>query len=136
MGMVLMQQEVLAQIVGLAQTTLPVAGTVYNVNSALGQSGIIGIKTGSGLNFGANFLFAAAATVDGQQVTLYGCVMGQPTLDAAFSEAEALIGTMQSALRVRQVIARNDVVGASRPRGEATRTWWRPPMRRWSSGRA
>lgn len=112
MGMAAMQQEVLAQIVSLPQATLPVAGAVYNVNAALGQSGIIGIKTGSGLNLGANFLFAAAATVDGQPLTLYGCLMGQPTLDAAFNEAEALIGTMQSALRVRRVIARDDVVGA------------------------
>ena len=112
MGMAAMQQEVLAQIVGLPETTLPVAGTVYNVNAALGQSGIIGIKTGSGLNVGANFLFAAAATIDGRQLTLYGCVMGQPTLDEAFSEAEALIGTMRDALRVRQVVSVYDVVGA------------------------
>lgn len=112
MGMAAMQLEVLAQIVNLPQTVLPVAGTVYNVNAALGQNGIIGIKTGSGLNLGANFLFAATATIDGQQLTLFGCVMGQPTLDSAFREAEALISTMQAALRVRQVVARNAVVGA------------------------
>lgn len=112
MGMAAMQQPVLAQIVGLPEATLPVAGTVYNVNAALGQSGIIGIKTGSGLNLGADFLFAADATIDGRQLTLYGCVMGQPTLDAAFTEAEALIGSMRDALRVRQVVAVYDVVGA------------------------
>jgi serine-type D-Ala-D-Ala carboxypeptidase (penicillin-binding protein 5/6) len=112
MGMAAMRHEVLAQIVNLPETTLPVAGTVYNVNAALGENGIIGIKTGSGLNSGANFLFAAAATVDGQQLTLYGCIMGQPTLRAAFNQAEALIGTLKAALRVRQVIARKDVVGA------------------------
>ena len=111
LGMAAMQQDVLAQVVGLPQAVLPVAGTVYNVNSALGQSGIIGIKTGSGLNLGATFLFAASATVDGQPLTLYGCVMGQPTLDAAFNAAEALIGAMQPALSVRKVVARYDVAG-------------------------
>ena len=111
MGMAAMQQEVLAQIVNLPQTTLPVAGTLYNVNSVLGQSGIVGIKTGSGLNFGANFLFAATATVDDAVVTLYGCVMGQPTLDAAFHEAEVLIAVMKDAISVHLVIKRNDVVG-------------------------
>jgi D-alanyl-D-alanine carboxypeptidase (penicillin-binding protein 5/6) len=111
MGMAAMQEEVLAQIVSLPEATLPVAGTVYNVNYALGQSGIIGIKTGSGLNSGANFLFAAAATIGGLPLTLYGSVMGQPTLDAAFTEAESLIGAMQAALTVRKVIAQNDVVG-------------------------
>ena len=114
MGMAAMQQEVLAQIVNEAQTALPVAGIVYNVNAALGQSGIVGIKTGSGLDSGANFLFAAAATIDGQPLTLLGGVMGQPTLDAAFTEAKALIGAMQAALSVDKVIARNDVVGAYR----------------------
>jgi serine-type D-Ala-D-Ala carboxypeptidase (penicillin-binding protein 5/6) len=111
MGMALMQHEVLAQIVNEAQTALPVAGTVYNVNSSLGQSGIVGIKTGSGLDSGANFLFAAAATVDGQPLTLFGGIMGQPTLDAAFTEARALIGAMRAALSVRKVIA-HDAVGA------------------------
>src|SRR4029077_18086266 len=114
MGMAAMQQEVLAQIVNEAQTTLPVAGIVYNVNAALGQSGIIGIKTGSGLDSGANFLFAAAATVDGHPLTLFGGIMGQPTLDAAFTEARALIGAMQAALIVDKAVARNDVVGEYR----------------------
>jgi D-alanyl-D-alanine carboxypeptidase (penicillin-binding protein 5/6) len=111
-GIAAMQQQVLAEIVQLEQTTLPVAGVVYNVNAALGQSGIIGIKTGSGLNSGANFLFAASASADGHDVTLFGAVMGQPTLDAAFKAAERLIASMQSAVRVRQLVARNESVGA------------------------
>jgi D-alanyl-D-alanine carboxypeptidase (penicillin-binding protein 5/6) len=114
LGIAAMQQEVFAQIVNEAQTDLPVAGTVYNVNAALGQNGIIGIKTGSGLDSGANFLFAAALNVDGQQLTLYGGVMGLPTLAAAFNEAKALIATMRDAVRVRQVVTRNGVVGAYR----------------------
>jgi serine-type D-Ala-D-Ala carboxypeptidase (penicillin-binding protein 5/6) len=112
LGLAAMQQDVVAQIVSLPQSTLPVAGTVYNVNSALGVNGIVGIKTGFGLNLGANFLFAAAARIDGEPVTLVGCLMGQQTLDAAFTGAEALIGAMKSALRVRLVVARGGVVGS------------------------
>jgi D-alanyl-D-alanine carboxypeptidase (penicillin-binding protein 5/6) len=111
LGIAAMRQDVIAQIVGLPVATLPVAGIVYNVNYALGQSGIIGIKTGFGFNLGANFLFAAAATIDGQQVTLFGCLMGQPTLDAAFKEAEVLIGTMKDTVRVRRVVAKGGAVG-------------------------
>jgi D-alanyl-D-alanine carboxypeptidase (penicillin-binding protein 5/6) len=107
--MAAMQQAVLAQIVSLPQTTLPVAGIVYNVNGVLGQNGIVGIKTG--VNAGANFLFAAAATIDGHALTLYGCVMGQPTLDTAFNAAEALIVTMENAVKVRPIVSRNDAVG-------------------------
>jgi len=110
LGMEAMKQEVFAQIVQMAQADLPVAGRVYNVNAALGQSGIIGIKTGSGLAEGANFLFAADATIDGQSVRLYGCVMGLPTLARAFAAAKTLIASMQANLHVRRIIAKNQAV--------------------------
>ena len=110
LGMAAMQQSTFAAIVGLAQADLPVVGTVYNVDAVLGQSGIIGIKTGSGFNLGANFLFAARVTVDGRQIVIYGCVMGQPTLAIAFSRAQTLIAAIQPALHVRRVIARNQTV--------------------------
>ncbi|HKB34660.1 MAG TPA: hypothetical protein VKF16_12430 [Candidatus Dormibacteraeota bacterium] len=110
LGMTAMKQEVFAQVVGMASAELPVAGTVYNVDGVLGQSGIVGIKTGSGLNTGANFLFAATISVDGIPITFYGCVMGQPTLDDTFAAAKKLIGAMQSALHVRKVIVKNQTV--------------------------
>jgi D-alanyl-D-alanine carboxypeptidase (penicillin-binding protein 5/6) len=110
LGMEAMKEDVFAQIVAMAQVDLPVAGTVFNVDSVLGQSGIIGIKTGSGLADGANFLFAAEAPVDGVPLTMFGCVMGQPTLAVAFAAAKALIASMRSNLHVRRVIARTDAV--------------------------
>jgi len=110
LGVVAMKQEVFAQVVGMGQAQLPVAGIVYNVDSVLGQSGIVGIKTGSGLSTGANFLFAATVPVDGQQITVYGCVMGLATLDAAFTSAKGLIASAQTALHVRRVIARNQSI--------------------------
>ena len=88
------------------------AGVKYNVDYVLGQSGIVGIKTGSGLDLGANFLFAATATVDSHPITLYGCVMGQPTLDLAFNSAKALIASMLPVLHVRRVVSLNQSVGA------------------------
>jgi D-alanyl-D-alanine carboxypeptidase (penicillin-binding protein 5/6) len=110
LGMEAMKQEVFAEIVGMAQADLPIAGRVYNVDGVLGQSGIIGIKTGSGLAEGANFLFAADASIDGQSVRLYGCVMGLPTLARAFASAKSLIASMLANLHVRRVIAKNQAV--------------------------
>jgi D-alanyl-D-alanine carboxypeptidase (penicillin-binding protein 5/6) len=110
LGMAAMKQEVFAQVVGMGSADLPVAGTVYNVDSVLGQSGIVGIKTGSGLNSGANFLFAATISVDGVPITFFGCVMGQSTLDDSFAAAKKLIGTMQSGLHVRKVLVKNQTV--------------------------
>lgn len=111
LGMVAMENPVFARIVAMGQVDLPVAGTRYNVNGALAQNGIIGIKTGSGLNTGANFLFAANATVDSHTIVVYGCVMGQATLDAAFAAGKQLIKAMSVALHVRRVLERNETVG-------------------------
>ena len=109
-GMAAMRDPVFAAIVATPQVDLPVAGTVYNVNGVLGQSGIVGIKTGSGLNTGANFLFAAKATVDGHEIVIYGCLMGQPSLAAAFAGAQRLIGAMSPVLHVRRILSRNESV--------------------------
>ncbi len=110
LGMAAMEDDVFAQIVAMGQADLPVAGTVYNVNAALGQSGIVGIKTGSGLNTGANFLFAANVTADNKTVVVYGCVMGQPTLAIAFAAAQSLLAGVAAVLHVRRVITLNQTV--------------------------
>ncbi|MHB8612863.1 MAG: D-alanyl-D-alanine carboxypeptidase family protein [Candidatus Dormibacteraceae bacterium] len=110
LGVVAMKQDVFAQVVGMGSAVIPVAGTVFNVDTVLGQSGIIGIKTGSGFNTGANFLFAAKISVDGVPIMFYGCVMGQATLDDTFAAAKNLIGAMQAGLHVRHVIARNQTI--------------------------
>ena len=121
LGIVAMQNDVFVKVVALGQVNLPLAGTVYNVNSVLGKDGILGIKTGSGLNSGANFLFAANASIDGHTIVLYGCVMGLPTLDIAFSSARALIAAMSAALHVRRVIYRNQSIATyTTPWGDQT----------------
>jgi D-alanyl-D-alanine carboxypeptidase (penicillin-binding protein 5/6) len=110
LGVTAMKQEVFAQVVGMGQAQLPVAGIVYNVDAVLGQSGIVGMKTGSGLNTGANFLFAANVTVDGREIMVFGCVMGQLTLATAFASAQSLIASMQTALHIRREITRNQTI--------------------------
>jgi D-alanyl-D-alanine carboxypeptidase (penicillin-binding protein 5/6) len=112
LGMIAMKQDVLAQIVAISSAKLPVAGTVYNVDYALGQSGIIGIKTGSGFNVGANFLFAASVTVGGFTKIVFGCVMGQPTLDDAFAAAKLLIAAVQPNLTVKRILSKYQSVGS------------------------
>lgn len=121
LGMAAMKDAVFASVVSKPQADLPVAGTVYNVDSVLGQSGIAGIKTGSGLNTGANFLYAAKLLVDGHQILIFGCVMGQPTLSAAFAAAKSLIAAMTPALHVRRVITQNQSIATyTTPWGNAT----------------
>lgn len=121
LGIAAMKQEVFAQVVAMSQAQLPVAGNVYNVDAVLGQQGIVGMKTGSGFSTGDNFLFAAVLPVDGHSITMFGCVMGQASLAAAFSAAKMLLAAMQAALHVRRVIARNQTVATySTPWGPQT----------------
>jgi len=110
LGREAMKNEVFAQVVSMPQAEIPVAGTVYNVDAVLGHQGIAGIKTGSGLNSGANFLFAANVQVDGHPLVLYGCVMGQPTLEIAFAGAETLIGAVSQSLHVKRVVEKNQSI--------------------------
>ena len=105
---------VLARIVAQAQADLPVAGTIYNVNYALGGDGIIGIKTGSAPRAGACFLFAALRREPGPTVTILGAILGEPTLDDAFEASRNLIAAVASGLRVVRAVTANQPVGAYR----------------------
>ena len=104
---VVMANPLLRQIVAMPQVTLPVAGTVYNYDYALGHDGIIGVKTGSTTIAGGNFLFAATRVVAGRSVTVFGAVLGatgvQP-LTAALDYGERLASAAFSQLRVATVL--------------------------------
>src|SRR5258708_33745302 len=110
LGVAAMQQDAFSPILGMAQVEMPVVGVVYSTDHVLGQNGIFGIKTGSGFSTGANFLFGATVTVDGKPIVVFGCVMGQPTLDVAFATAKVLIASLQATLHIRQVITRNQTI--------------------------
>jgi serine-type D-Ala-D-Ala carboxypeptidase (penicillin-binding protein 5/6) len=116
MGQVALDHPVLADVVQRAQATLPVAGTVYNVNYVLGQEGILGIKTGNITAGGAIYLFAAAGQLAaGGTATLVGAVQGLPTLDAAFGAAKALLRAGRAGLRSVHVVSRDQTVGRYQP---------------------
>ncbi|MDQ6710797.1 MAG: D-alanyl-D-alanine carboxypeptidase [Candidatus Dormibacteraeota bacterium] len=109
---VAMAQPVLAAVVAEKQAALPVAGVVNNLDTLLGQNGIIGIKTGHTDQAGGCFLMAADLKPDGQPVRVYGALLGQPNqLPGAFAATTALITALTPALHLRPVAARGDVVG-------------------------
>jgi serine-type D-Ala-D-Ala carboxypeptidase (penicillin-binding protein 5/6) len=106
------------QIVAMPQVTLPVAGVAYNVNSALGRDGIVGVKTGSTSQAGGCLSFAAVRTVAGRQVTIVGVVLGvqataaQPSeLGAVISASQNLLASVGGDLEHVQVVAPGAVLG-------------------------
>ncbi|MDD2234262.1 MAG: D-alanyl-D-alanine carboxypeptidase [Desulfitobacteriaceae bacterium] len=76
---VAMEDPIFREIVAMPQVTLPVAGTVYNVNYMLGKHGIVGIKTGSTLDAGGCFVSAAPIVAGKEKHYIIAAVLGQKT---------------------------------------------------------
>lgn len=107
-----MANPVLAEIVGQKEATLPLMGPVSNFDTAIGQSGIVGIKSGN-LPSGASFLFAGSEQVaGGQMVMVYGAVLGLPGPSDTFSAARALLDSVRANLRTVTIVSRGQVVGS------------------------
>lgn len=112
LGTVAMKNAVIADIVGQADATLPVAGKVYNVNGVLGTDGIVGVKTGNVVEVGAVYLAAATHELaGGRKLLIYAAVQGLPTRDESFTTARALLATMRQSLQLQRVVSREQVVG-------------------------
>jgi D-alanyl-D-alanine carboxypeptidase (penicillin-binding protein 5/6) len=115
LGRTAMLQPVFAQIVAQSQATLPVAGVVHNLDTLLGQGGVVGIKTGHTDQAGGCFVMAADLTIDGIAVRVYGAVMGQPNdLAGAFKATSALLQGLVPALHAHTVVHSNDVIARYR----------------------
>ncbi len=116
LGQAALDDPVLAGIVQQEQVTLPVAGLQVNVNYALGKDGIFGIKTGNTPSGGAIYLFAGNVQMaGGTEVYLVGALQGLPTLEAAFTAAEALLAAAPGSLRTLDVVSGGETVGRYDP---------------------
>jgi D-alanyl-D-alanine carboxypeptidase (penicillin-binding protein 5/6) len=106
-----MRLPVFAQIVAQPQATLPVAGVVHNLDTLLGHSGVVGIKTGHTDQAGGCFVFAADVVIDGGPVRIYGAVLGQPNaLTGAFAATSALLQAIAPVLERRSLVRKGDPV--------------------------
>lgn len=86
---VAMADRAFQEIVALPQATLPVAGTVYNVNAMLGKHGVVGIKTGSSTPAGGNFVSATPVIDGGQKHFIIAAVLGQKSYQSLQSAFDA-----------------------------------------------
>jgi D-alanyl-D-alanine carboxypeptidase (penicillin-binding protein 5/6) len=111
----LMKDPVFVAIVGSKSVTLPVAGSLDNVNELLGVDGIIGIKTGFTEDAGGNLAFAAQRETAGQQINVVGVVMGQPDRPAAFTATRTLLNSLNQYLQLMRVVPVGQPVGTVKP---------------------
>lgn len=106
-----MALPVFRHIVRMPQVVLPVAGKTFNVNYFLGQSGIIGIKTGTTAASGGCYVFAARRPVGHQTALMIGAVLGQggvKPLFTALRAGRALINAASHALKPVAVLRRGE----------------------------
>jgi D-alanyl-D-alanine carboxypeptidase (penicillin-binding protein 5/6) len=100
-------------IVAMAQVTLPVGGVQYNVNYDLGQSGIIGVKTGSTNQAGGCYVAAAYRTIGSQRLLVIATVLGQggvQILQSALNAGKAMLNASPSILTIATVVQRGRTV--------------------------
>lgn len=100
---VAMSDPVFREIVAMPQATLPVAGTVYNVNSLLGKHGIAGIKTGSSSSAGGCFVSATPIGIGTEAHYIIGVVLGQKTdqpLHSALTENAKMLDEVRSGFKL------------------------------------
>ncbi len=106
-----MDQPVIAQIAAQKAASLPVVGTVYNVNRLLGSNGVIGIKTGNTEEAGGCYMFAAKRSINGQDFTVVGVILGAPSLSTSLHDAPGLIDSTFANIQTKQVIKKGQQYG-------------------------
>jgi serine-type D-Ala-D-Ala carboxypeptidase (penicillin-binding protein 5/6) len=116
-----------AEIVAQPKATLPVAGTVTNYNTLVGQDGIVGVKTGSTDEAGGCLVWAAVVEVGSSKLTIVGAVLGQPGADtpaqlaSVFTATRPLVRAAAAALAVHTVVQAGQPVATVRgPLGAST----------------
>ena len=98
-----MEDPAFREIVAMPQATLPVAGTVYNVNGMLGKHGVVGIKTGSTSAAGGNFVSATPVIAGNKTHYIVAVVLGQHTvqsLKSALDENVKILDQVRSEFKL------------------------------------
>lgn len=122
LGLLAAQNPVLMEIAGQGSVTLPVAGTVRNYDTVLGQSSIDGLKTGSSSADPGAFIFTATAQIGGQPIRISGAVMGAPDLNTALHDGVQLAASAEQGFEQIMVAQRGQTVGTLRTAWGASAT--------------
>ena len=107
-GQKVMENPVLAEIVGLKSRTIPVAGIINNTNQLLGVDGIVGIKTGY-IGDASGYCLISAYYLNDHIVTL--AILNAPTRAASFSVSQEIIESLQANFNETRVVSAGEQVG-------------------------
>lgn len=115
LGRAALDNKTLAEIVSQRQANIAVAGNIDNVNYLLGNSGVIGIKTGNTDQAGGCYLFAAEKEIDGQTIKIIGSVLGAPNLGVAINDSLPLLDTASKNFETKVIAKKGQVFGSLSP---------------------
>lgn len=113
-GQKVLENPVLAEIVGKKTAVIPVAGEVHNTNSLLGINNIVGIKTGY---IGDASGYCLVTGYKEQEHIITTALLGADTREISFNESLNLVKTTQEMLKPQRLIAKDQIVGYYD-------TWW------------
>jgi D-alanyl-D-alanine carboxypeptidase (penicillin-binding protein 5/6) len=120
LGILALQNPVIAKIVNTKQAVIPVSGTIINTNRLLGQSGIVGIKTGNTAEAGGCYLYAAKHEVAGREIVIVGAVLGGPSLFQAMVNSQQTLESTKVVFTEVVVIKKGQVLASYRAPWGAT----------------
>lgn len=113
LGESILLNDVMSQIIAQTSADIPVAGTIKNVNFALGVEGINGIKTGNTDEAGGCFLVSAAHTFpNGQKIVAVAAIMGAPNLYTALQDSLPLLKSTYAGFGQIRIANKGDAVGS------------------------
>jgi len=103
-----LENPVLAEIVGAKEYTVPVAGLIANTNKLLGQNGITGVKTGY-IGEESGYCLVSAYAYEGHNVTV--ALLGAPSREESFETSRTAILKLQEELVLSKVVSAGQEVG-------------------------
>lgn len=113
LGIIAMQHPVIAEIVGQKNATVPVAGTIPNVNRLLGYEGVNGIKTGNSDEARGCLMFSVKHELaTGKEVTIVGAIVGSPSVNKAIQDAVPLIQAAKAKFSVENIVRTGQSFGS------------------------
>ncbi len=115
-GARLMENPVLAEIVGMKSLEVPVAGVIKNGNKLLGENGVSGVKTGY-IGSSSGYCLVSAFLIDEHVVTI--AVLGSETRGSSFEVSRAEVAKLKEEIVPIDVVLEGETVGFFD-------SWWLP----------
>ena len=114
LGEAALASPIITKIVSESTAMIPVQGIIHNVDTVLGQNGIIGIKTGNNDQDTGCFLAAATSTIGAHTITAVSVIMDAPNLYTALHDSLPLLQSIAGGFHAVTAVRPGDVTATYR----------------------